>query len=124
MRVYWSGAWYFLAADVSLRQQSAGRRNLDQALEKLNHCCADRKMSVVEMVKKLDELNGLVLFYPLYLKTIDSTRVPEFEQIFTSLGVSIEDKNQVNLQELGPGASLRRQISNPKSRPEYSQRKN
>ena len=35
MRVYWSGAWYFLAADTRLRMQSGGEVSLDDALEKL-----------------------------------------------------------------------------------------
>jgi hypothetical protein len=111
MRVYWSGAWYFLAADVRLRRESNGKRNLDQALEKLNRCCADKKLSVVEMVRKLDELNGLNLFYPLYLAAIASTAVPEFEAIFTRLGITVGSGQRVKLQASGPEARLRREIS-------------
>ena len=62
MRVYWSGAWYFLVADTRLRLQSGGAQGLDQALAALNRCCADQQLSVVEMVELLDELNRLVLF--------------------------------------------------------------
>lgn len=111
MRVYWSGAWYFLAAEVKLRQQSGGKLTLDHALERLNRCCADQKMSVIDMVRKIDEENELILFYPLYLEAIASTRVPEFEALFTSLGISLTKNRQVILQQRGPGASLRRQIS-------------
>ena len=114
MRVYWSGAWYFLAAEVKLRQQSGGKLNLDQALERLNRCCANQKMSVIDMVRKLDEVNELILFYPLYLEVITSTRVPEFEQLFTSLGISVTENRRINLQQRGPGATIRRQISTAK----------
>ncbi len=109
MRVYWSGAWYFLAADVRLRQQSAGRHSLDQALAKLNQCCADKPMSAPDMARKLDELNRVLLFQPLFKQVSASTSVPPLEPIFTSLGITVTD-GVVQLQSEGPGAILRRQI--------------
>jgi len=110
MRVYWSGAWYFLAADARLRQQSSGRLNLDQALAKLNGCCAEKRMSVPEMVIKLDELNRVLLFESLYEDVRNSRRIPPFEPIFASMGITISD-GEVQLQNEGPGARLRRQIA-------------
>ena len=113
MRVYWSGAWYFLAADTRLRLQSGGRRNLDLALAEVNKCCADQQLSVTQIVAKLDELNRVVLFGALYNEAVDSTRLPAFEQIFASLGISVLD-GQVQLQREGPGARLRMQITERK----------
>ncbi len=109
MRVYWSGAWYFLAADTRLRLQSGGRRNLDLALAELNACCADEQLSVPEMVRRLDELNRVILFQTLYHEVGASTRLPPFEPIFASLGIDVVD-GQVRLQDAGPGARLRRQL--------------
>ena len=109
MRVYWSGAWYFMVADARLRQQSHGRHNLDEALKKLNQCCADSAMSVQDMVSKLDQLNRVLLFQPLYEQVIVSTEIPPFEPIFASMGISIAD-GKVQLQNEGPGAHLRQQI--------------
>ena len=91
MRVYWSGAWYFMVADARLRQQSRGRHSLDGALKKLNQCCADSAMSVQDMVSKLDQLNRVLLFQPLYEQVIVSTEIPPFEPIFASMGISIAD---------------------------------
>ena len=110
MRVYWSGAWYFLAADLRLRQQSGGRRTLDQALERLNFCCADKKMSVGEMVETLDEQNKVQLFQPLFLEVRASTKIPSFEALFASMGISVSN-GRVHLQSVGPGAKLRSQIA-------------
>lgn len=110
MRVYWSGAWYFLTADLRLRQQSGGKRTLDSALEKLNQCCADQKMSVLQMVRKLDEINKLLLFHPLYQEVIATTQSPPFEALFASMGISVADE-KVLLQTVGPGARLRSQIA-------------
>jgi hypothetical protein len=109
MRVYWSGAWYFLAADTRLRQQSGGRHTLDQALEKLNLCCGEQHMAVPGMVQQLDELNRVLLFQPLYDEVSDSLQVPPYEPIFASMGITVLD-GQVQLQQEGPGARLRRQI--------------
>jgi hypothetical protein len=111
MRVYWSGTWYFLAADIALRKQSAGELSLDMALEKLNRCCADRKMSVLEIVRKLDSLTGLTLFYPLYEEARASTRVPDYEQLFTNLGISVHKSGAVSLSQSTPEAQWRQQIS-------------
>ncbi len=111
MRVYWSGAWYFMAADARLRQQSGGRLNLDVALEKLNECCADQQLSVPEIVAQLDQLNRVQLFDSLYHKMVDSVRIPPFENIFGSMGIQVID-GRVHLQEDGPGARLRKGIAN------------
>jgi hypothetical protein len=113
MRVYWSGAWYVLAIDTRLRQQSRGQLTLDHALRKLNDCCADEHLSVREMVERLDELNEVALFTPMYEEVRVSEAVPGFEKIFASLGVSIVD-GEVRLQQVGPGAQLRRQVTRPK----------
>lgn len=109
MRVYWSGAWYFLAADVRLRQQTGGSLSLDQALGKLNECCSNDAMSVAEMVTTLDEVNGVTLFQPLYRELRKSTAVPDHLAIFSSLGINIHD-DQVELQQQASGATLRRSI--------------
>lgn len=114
MRVYWSGAWYFLVADIRLRQQSGGTMTLDHALEKLNDCCADARLSVPQMVSKLDELNGVLLFQPLYHELKNSTGMPAFESIFASLGITV-DTGKVLLQARGPGAALREQILRPRT---------
>jgi hypothetical protein len=109
MRVYWSGAWYFLACDLRLRQQSGGKMTLDLALQKLNACCANARLSVPEIVNKLDDLNGVLLFEPLFRQLDESTAMPAFETSFASLGISIVD-GEVVLQQAGPGAALRQQI--------------
>jgi hypothetical protein len=112
MRVYWSGAWYFLSLDIRLRRQSGGDITLDSALQKLNQCCADQSMSVPEMVQKLDAMNSVLLFHPLYDQVRVSTQMPAFETVFASLGITVTD-GTVHLQQQGPGARLRQQILQP-----------
>lgn len=114
MRVYWSGAWYFLAIDIRLRQQSGGRHTLDLALRKLNDCCANEHLSVPEMVSKLDELNEVLLFQRLYDQVDASTQMPSFDTLFASVGVTV-DNGKVTLQQEGPGALLRQQMVKPRA---------
>jgi hypothetical protein len=109
MRVYWSGACYFLTADARLRLQSGGELNLDRALEKLNDCCSDQSLSVPQMVAKLDQLNRVLLFGSLYEQFAIATTVPAFDPIFATMGIDVVD-GEVRLQETGPGARLRREI--------------
>ncbi|MCB1843914.1 MAG: hypothetical protein KDI09_13200 [Halioglobus sp.] len=110
MRVYWSGAWYFLKADTRLRRQSGGTLTLDRALGKLNTCCANERLSVPDMVAKLDALNQVYVFQPLYEQLRASTKMPNSRALLASLGISAES-GVVALQQTGPGASLRAGIA-------------
>ena len=114
MRVYWSGAWYFLKADFELRHRSGGKITLDTALDRLNRCCAEQKLSVVQIVTKLDEVNGLDLFVPLYRELIVSTSTPDFESLFASMAIKLHE-NRVQLNPASPGAKLRSQIAAAKN---------
>ena len=96
MRVYWSGAWYFLTADVELRRRSDNRQSLDTVLGQLNRCCAEQYLSARDIARQLDKLSGQNLFLPLYEQVSSSYAVPEFETLFDQLGISIVDE-QVGL---------------------------
>lgn len=119
MRTYWSGARYFLEMDVRIRRQSAGRLSLDTALNKLNRCCADDTLSALQIVRKLDILNGLTLFQPRYWQTRESLGVMPFDTLFSSLGITVRNGNVI-LQPVGPGADLRGQIAKKRTLPSPS----
>lgn len=110
MRVYWSGAWYFLAADLALRSESGGLFSLDTALAKLNACCAEHPLSVPAMVEMLDQLNRVNTFSTLYAEAVRSRRLPAFEPLYESLGISVVG-GQVRLEYDTEAAQLRRGIS-------------
>lgn len=106
MRVYWSGAWYFLAADLHLRSSGGGDASLDRVLQKLNRCCADRSMSVPEIIGRLDSLDDGHLFQQLYDSVVVSTAVPDFESLFARLGLRVHD-DQVILEGTAQQVALR-----------------
>lgn len=110
MRVYWSGAWYFLQADMRLRQQSDGTLTLDRALEALNRCCAQDALSVPEIVERLDKANDTNIFTPLYYELLQSTRQPAFEPLFEQLDITAT-ADTVVLGNGSPESALRQQIS-------------
>ncbi len=110
MRVYWSGAWYFLNADVELRRLSDGNQSLDTALEQLNRCCADREMSAQAIAVKLDELTGQELFVPLFEQVSASRELPDFETLYAELGIELK-AGTVVLQNQHPGTQLRQGIA-------------
>ena len=106
MRVYWSGAWYFFAADIRLRERSNGLKSLDNALEQLNQCCATKSMSVAEIIDQLDKSNDERIFENLYQQVYRSRQMPSFEPLLAQLGISIND-DRVQLAPTGAAAQRR-----------------
>lgn len=111
MRVYWSGAWYFLAADIRLRELSDGSQSMDNALEQLNRCCARKSLSVADIIAHMDKGNDQEVFGQLYQQVHRSRQVPSFEKLFTHLGISVVN-GEVKLQQQGAAALRRRQFLN------------
>jgi len=98
MRIYWSGAAYFLIADWQLRELSAGKQNLAAVLSKLNNCCPNtvKEWSGIELADKLNELSGTKIFSSLYQQMIISQDFPQTENAFKALGISVVD-NEITL---------------------------
>ena len=109
MRVYWSGAWYFLKADIALRKESSGDLTLDTALGKLNSCCRDRSMSAQQIANKLDFLTDTTIFTRLFSQARASRALPPVADLFSDLGIRIEG-GTVSLLPDHPGSAMRRDI--------------
>ena len=93
MRIYWSGAVYFLTADVKLRQQTDGKMGLPDLLLKLNRCClmSQEEWSGIRLARKLDELSNTKIFETLYQETAYSKSFPEFQSAFSALGIKVKN---------------------------------
>ncbi|WP_085299560.1 M61 family metallopeptidase [Cognaticolwellia mytili] len=94
MRIYWSGALYWLKADVALRESTkntASPHSLDLALKQLQQCCFNRYLSVEEIVKKLDELSQSKIFSSLLTEFSSSYAIPEYLSLLKSLGIDIKN---------------------------------
>jgi hypothetical protein len=113
MRIYWSGAVYFMTADVRLRKQTNGRLGLPQLLNQFNQCCMNRpnEWSGLELAKKLDQLSETSIFANLYREYADSRTFPDFSETLTQLGIAVND-GQVRLLD-NEHSALRNQIIAP-----------
>ncbi|NQZ20428.1 MAG: hypothetical protein HRT53_00055 [Colwellia sp.] len=87
MRVYWSGALYWLKADITLRRLKSGY-SLDRALYQLRKCCFDRYLTAEEITKQLDKLTNSIVFTSLFTEFSESYTLPEYMKELRSLGVT------------------------------------
>lgn len=84
MRVYWSGALYFLEADIRLRRQTDNRLTLDDVLRDFGACCLmdTRDWNGLQMAQEFDRLAGADLkaavFEPLYRRYSQSRAIPDY----------------------------------------------
>ena len=112
MRIYWSGALYWLKADIALRTLATNTGkpySLDLALEQLQACCFDRYLSASEIVKKLDELSESEVFTTLLNEFSKSYAIPNYLTPLHSLGVKVIN-GQVTLNNQAKLSSHRRAI--------------
>jgi len=86
MRVYWSGALFWLEADVALRQLNKGE-SLDHALFKLRQCCFRYPLSATEIIQQLDRLTNSEIFSQLFQKFSTSYQIPAYGSLLQSLGI-------------------------------------
>ena len=64
MRVYWSGAGFFIEADAALQQQG---KNLTTIIAKYSQCCLTKDGTAKQLIKDLDRLSSTSIFSTLYL---------------------------------------------------------
>ncbi len=90
MRIYWSGAAYFLNVDINLRKLSNNQQSLDSVLRLYRDCCLPnhRVTSLGSVISKLDELSKTEVFSSEYKKIIDSKQFPDYRESFAYLGIS------------------------------------
>ncbi len=119
MRVYWSGAAYWLQADVALRQASDGELGLDEALARFADCClpATRRWTPLEFAARLDALVGLQVFAPLAQSAARESGFPDIEPLLDELGVRTNSQGRpVALDAAAPAAATRRAMMAPVAR--------
>jgi len=104
MRVYWSGALYWLKADIALRQLNSGS-SLDNALFKLRQCCFRYPLSASDIIGQLDTLTNSKIFTQLFHEFSSSLNMPAYNTLLHSLGVqqkfgNISLNNDAGLSDL------------------------
>ncbi|WP_199610049.1 M61 family metallopeptidase [Flocculibacter collagenilyticus] len=93
MRVYWSGAVYFLNVDVKLMTGNYKLKSVAEVLQKFNQCCRHHPNSWTgeQLAKTFDQLAGDSVFYPTFKAVTKLTQFPDFNESFSALGISIRN---------------------------------
>ena len=114
LRAYWGGAAYMLAADLQLREQSAGSVSLDTALAGLA-CCrtdANRRWSAAELIEQLDSATGTRVFSELAGELLNREEFPDYARLFRRLGIEVSEGRVAFFD--APGARFRDAIMAPR----------
>lgn len=90
MRVYWSGAAFWLQADIALRRAGPGRLSVDAALEHFAGCCLPqgRSWSAAQFVAELDRGLGVALLVPMFDRHRRATGFPDLDAAWSALGLA------------------------------------
>lgn len=89
MRVYWSGAAYWLEADLALRTHDRGAQTLDEALSRFAACCLpqSRGWTPERFTAELDRVLDTDVFAPLYARYRHRRDVPDLSDAYERLGL-------------------------------------
>ncbi len=111
-RVYWGGAAVALLSDLALRQESDGRRSLDDAMRELYECCANspRRWSAAEVYEVFDRWAAAPILSDLLARELDRAKFVDFDRALRALGVEIRE-DRVVLSDEQPAAGLRQAIT-------------
>ena len=113
MRVYWSGAAYWLATDIELRRRTRGRMSLDSALAAYAGCClpALRAWTPLEFARELDRLTGETVFVPAAERAGAALNFPDLDPLYRELGNELDARRQlVGFDDGAQDAAIRREI--------------
>lgn len=115
MRVYWSGAAYWLEADLALRERHGGSLDAVLAAFARRHLPAAERWEPDRFVAELDALAGAEVFVPLYRRYARGTRFPELDDTYRRLGLGSGIDN-LRLRRDAPAVAIRHAIMSPSPR--------
>jgi len=109
MRVYWSGAAFWLEAELALRQQGGG--DLADVLDAFarRHLPSNRQWRPERFVSELDAVAGTAVFAPLFARYERATAFPPLGDVYRQLGLG-EDVGRLLLTDAAPAADIREAI--------------
>ncbi len=118
MRIYWTGAAFWLEADVALRRSGVPSASVDAALAHFANCCLPQRRSwaPAQFVAELDRGLGLDILVPLFERYRQRTDFPDIASAGRELGLGQDGSA---LPDAGPAAAtLRRAIMAPREQVE------
>ena len=111
MRVYWSGALYFLEADIQLRKQG---QSLDSVVAEFVKCCRNNRKywNGLKLAQSFDELAHTDLFVPLFFAYQREYQLRDYPKILAKLGIELNN-HRVEFVSNDKLQQLREQFTKP-----------
>lgn len=111
-RTYWGGALFFLVADVRIREQSANKRGLQNALRAIDRAGGgmENRWPAERIFSTGDAATGTHVLMDLYAAMKDKPYAPDLPALWADLGVVPEDGG-VRLDDNARLAAVRRAIT-------------
>ncbi len=118
MRVYWSGALYFLEADMRLRAATDNTQSTDTVLRAFGECCLNsrRRWNGLEIATEFDRISGQDIFVSLFSEYAESTAMPDYTRLIETAGLQLAD----GLVSMNPKSDSRHDLAGLGSRPARS----
>jgi len=117
-RLYWGGAMFCLVADVEIRQRTANRFGLRDALRAILNAggTLEKDWELERTLATGDRAVGVPVLRELYAAWKDKSVAPDLDALWEKLGVH-RDGDGVTLVDAAPLAPIRRAIMQPPARP-------
>jgi hypothetical protein len=111
-RTYWGGALFFLLADVRIREQTANRLGLQDALRAILRAGGNNEMSwdVRRALVAGDQATGTHVLIELYEEMHARPVTPDLAKLWQGLGVKRTARG-IEFDDSAPQASVRRAIT-------------
>ncbi|HEY1691151.1 MAG TPA: hypothetical protein VGG39_03265 [Polyangiaceae bacterium] len=110
---YWGGALFAFLADVQIREATAGKKSLDDALRAALTTLGDatHTATLADFVRVGDEATGAHVLADLVAHDAVAGEPVDLDRLWASLGVVPRDGGAVELRDDAPEAALRKALS-------------
>jgi hypothetical protein len=111
-RTYWGGALFCLLADLEIRDRTAGRRGLVDALRGILAAGGNDQVAwpIERALLEGDKAVGVPVLQELYRRMKDVPVAPDLDELWRGLGVAVR-QGALQLDDHAPKAAMRRAIS-------------
>jgi hypothetical protein len=110
---YWGGALFAFVADVRIREATAGKKSLDDALRASLATLGDATHSatLADFVRVGDEATGTRALADLVAHDAVAGEPVDLDRLWAALGVVVREGGAVELRDGAPEAALRKALS-------------
>lgn len=115
-RRYWGGALFWLHADLEIRKRSGGKKCLDDVLREVAQGGGTiaTRWDLGRLFATAEAATGTTALKDLYAAWSETPVTPDLEELWSSLGVKVGDKERVTYDDQAPRAADRRELLRPR----------